>query len=166
MSPKAGKTAEREFARSLQKAAGKVNEPYFQNIVTETGRVRDVNQGFDILVGNGNVALVGESKRKKAFLGVGSTKELLQIDRIGKEWNRTPALCFKLASNVPSHQPDKSGQKRVRITRDWVALPLSFVEKALLALRFANEREDLFKDWCALQEQLYEESADESETEV
>ena len=105
-------------------------------------------------------ALAGESKRKKAFLGVGATKELLQIDRIAKEWGRTPALCFKLASNVPSHQTDTNG-KKVRITRDWVALPLEFVEEALLALRFIEEESELLDTFCEYCRQINGENADD-----
>ena len=128
------KQAERRFAAALQDAAGRVDDPRLSPLVTSTGRVGHLTDlGFDILVGNGPVALVGEAKRRKAFFVAEAVRALVRLVRIGAEWGRTPALCVTLPDDVPAFVDTNNGKHRV--PRDWVLLPLPFVVELLKARR-------------------------------
>jgi hypothetical protein len=147
------KTSEREFATKLQKAAGRVTDPKLAPLVTITGRVGHLTElGFDILVGEGATALCGEAKRRKAFLSADATRALLQIDRIGNEWDRVPVLGFRLADDIPSHHEGQRG-KRYRVNRNWLVMPLPFAERTIAALRFIEEH----GHWAAFTHWLDEE---------
>jgi hypothetical protein len=132
----AGIRAERGFAKALQRAAGRVEDPVLRNVVTSTGRVGELTSlGFDLLIGNPETgtALVGESKRRKTTLGAEALKALLQLVRISHEWKRAPAFCFALADNAPEWVPTRDGKRRV--PRSWVAFPLEYVCSLLEAKR-------------------------------
>lgn len=133
-----GIAAERYFALRLQRAAGRVSSAIFQNLVTSTGRVRDNNFGFDILVGDeaDGVALVGESKRRKVTFGAEALRQLAQLFRISVEWEREPAFCVALADNADDWIETKKGKRR--LPKRWVMFELSYAEKLLRTLRLVN----------------------------
>lgn len=150
MSDQRWKQAERRIATALQKAAGKVTDPRIAPLVTSTGRVGHlVALGFDLLVGEGETALVGEAKRRRTFLSADALRALLQIIRIGFEWGRWPVLGFSLTESVPAFIDTRNGKKR--IPRDFLVLPLSFAEKTIAALRYVEEN-DLTSDFIVWQD--------------
>lgn len=148
-----GKTSEREMAVLLQTAAGKVTDPKLRPLVTVTGRVGHITElGFDILVGEGPVALCGEAKRRKNFLSADALRALLQIDRISREWERQPVLGFRLADDVPTyHEPTQKGAHKTRVRREWGVTPLPYLAELLAARRYIEEIGDgaRFLDWWA-----------------
>lgn len=129
----AWKTDEREFARQLQAGAGRVKHPPFTSMVTPTGRVGHITElGFDILVGNPEhgTDLAAESKRRKTFLGADAKRALYQIVSKAFEYGRKPAMCYALTEGDDLWVPVK-GQKKQRMIRRWVMLPLDLVEELL-----------------------------------
>lgn len=169
----AWKTDEREFARSLQKGAGAVKHPPYTSMVTPTGRVGHITElGFDILVGNPEhgTALVGESKRRKTFLGADALRALYQIVGKSFEYDRVPAMCFALSDNAEQWVPVSGGPKprKARMIRRWVMLPLAYVEELLryrrvvASLRRQNEFFGAMWDGAWMQDQLMEVSIDDA----
>jgi hypothetical protein len=133
-----GIRAEREISIRLQRAAGRIADPRLEPMTTVTGRVGQLTSlGFDILVGNGETAIVGEAKRRKSFLAADALRALLQIARISFEWARTPVLAFRLADDIPAFIDTKLGKRRLE--RDYLVLPMSFAEKAIMAMRYLEE---------------------------
>lgn len=152
MGSQAWKTSERRIASKLQRAAGVVRDPVLKQLVTVTGRVGHlVTLGFDILVGNADdgTALVGEAKRRKAFLTAEAQRALLQIFRIGQEYNRTPVLGFTLTEDVPDYIETNQGKRRIE--RDWLILPLPFAAELL---RYRRAVEEASRDNPAIAEAL------------
>lgn len=146
-----GKSSERELAVQLQTAAGRIRDKALTKLVTVTGRVGHlVEWGFDILVGNGPVAIVGEAKRRKNFLSADALRALLQIDRIAHEWERTPVLAFRLSDDVADYHAEKVGGKKVRVRREWGVVPMPFLTELLAARRYLVETGVLgFEAWWA-----------------
>lgn len=132
-----GIRSERDIAKKLQAAAGRVNDPVLVNLVTDTGRVGQLTSlGFDILVGNPetNTALVGEAKRRKVFLGADALRALIQVATISYEWNRQPVLGFELPTEtVPEFVPTKRGKRR--LDRRWLVATLPYACELLRARR-------------------------------
>ena len=172
-----GKTSERELAVQLQTAAGRIKDRALTKLVTVTGRVGHlVEWGFDILVGNGPTAIVGEAKRRTNFLSADATRALLQIDRIAYEWERTPVLAFRLSDDVADYHTAPVEGKKVRVRREWGVVPMPFLCELLAARRFLKEKgDDLgyggsdFATWWADEQEAAKEArrkapADEVET--
>ena len=150
----AWKTAERAFAAQLQAAAGRVKSPLLEPLVTVTGRVGHIySLGFDILVGNEQTALLGEAKRRRTTLSADAVRALVQVFVKAIEWERTPAFCIAVPplAAAPAFVDTKQG--KVRLERNWVALPLRAVCELLYARRFLAERglDKAFDDWKAKQ---------------
>ena len=130
----AWKDSERRTAAKLQKAAGRVEDPQLEAMVTDTGRVGHLTSlGFDILVGNGPTGICGEAKRRKNSL----TKEMLgalkQIVGIARNFKRTPVLVLSLTQE---QAPERS------IPRDWVLVPLDFFCEAVEALALSEHNQE------------------------
>src|SRR5215212_8676409 len=146
-----GKTSEREMACKLQAAAGRIRDRALTKLVTATGRVGHlVEWGFDILVGNGATALVGEAKRRQKFLSADALRALLQIDRIAYQWERRPVLAFRFSDDVPTYHTELVEGKKVRIRREWAVLPFDYATELLAARRFIAEHTDqgaFFNQW-------------------
>jgi hypothetical protein len=146
-----GKTSEREMAVKLQAAAGRIRDRALTKLVTATGRVGHlVEWGFDILVGNGAVALVGEAKRRQKFLSADALRALLQIDRIAYEWERRPVLAFRFSDDVPTYHTELVEGRKVRIRREWAVLPFDYANELMAARRFIAEHTDqgaFFEQW-------------------
>lgn len=168
-----GKTSEREMAVQLQAAAGRIKDRALTKLVTVTGRVGHlVEWGFDVLVGNGPTAIVGEAKRRQRFLSADALRALLQIDRIAYEWERTPVLAFRLSDDVEDFHTEKVDGKKVRIRREWAVAPLAFFCELLAARRFIAGNGDYevdFQSWWAGEQEQAKEArrkapADELET--
>lgn len=156
-----GKSSEREMAVQLQAAAGRIRDRTLTKLVTVTGRVGHlVEWGFDILVGNGPTAIVGEAKRRQKFLTADALRALLQIDRISREWERTPVLAFRLADDVQEYHTEKVEGKKVRVRREWGVVPLPFLCEAIAALQYLNSKDAYgdFQDWWALEQEKAKEA--------
>ena len=158
------KIAERRIATALQKAAGRVRDPKLAPLCTSTGRVGHLTElGFDVLAGNpeDGTALVGECKRRKSFFVAEAFRALLQIIRIGHEWERTPVMGISLSDDVPAFIETARG--KYRIPRDWVLMPLGFAEELLKAKRDQNcegsplciTAEEIDAEWEALRREGY-----------
>lgn len=147
-----GKASERDLAIKLQTAAGRVVNPLFAKLATSTGRVGHlVDLGFDILVGYGPTAIAGEAKRRQNFLSADARRALLQIDRIAGEQALNPVLAFRLADDVETYHEEKLKGRKVRVTREWAVAPIDYFCKAIAALRYLYDSDQLaaFDEWWA-----------------
>ena len=157
-----GKTSEREMAVQLQAAAGRIRDKALAKLVTATGRVGHlVEWGYDILVGNGPTAIVGEAKRRQKFLAADALRALLQIDRISYEWGRLPVLAFRLSDDVQEYHTEKVDDRKVRVRREWAIAPLTFFCELLAARHFIARNEGYeaaFGVWWAEEQQKAKEA--------
>lgn len=134
---KTWKHAEREFARTLQKAAGKVEDPALAALVTDTGRVGHLYQlQFDFLAGNGAWGLLGEAKRHKipAWL----VTALVLVVNKARQFKRRAVLGFQLPE--PKIILDEETQTKQRMVRDWAMIPWDDFIEYVIAWRFLHEQ--------------------------
>lgn len=146
----AWKTSERAFAAQLQSAAGRVNSLLLEPLVTVTGRVGHLTElGFDILVGNGPTALLGEAKRRRTTLSADAIRALTQVFVKAAEWERIPAFCIAVPPLAAAPTFVETRRGKIRLERNWVALPLKATCELLYARRFLAERglDDAFENW-------------------
>lgn len=160
------KTAERKISTALQYAAGKVKDAVLKKLVTTTGRVGHITElGFDILVGNpeDGTALCGEVKRRS--LPKWLVDALVQVYRLGLDYNRHPVLVFELSDDVETKFVETSKGKK-RLQRDWALVSFDYFEELLverrkyaLLLRYLEERPHVnwteFTGWCLDQEEEF-----------